>query len=243
MAASPKPLVSPLKKPTLVYLMAGAFLVAPFGNILLSLAALGVEGWYTPHRLGQFLPLIPFLDWLWFAFVFVSGVFLLRPHRLTWGFSLGTLVLVLAIQIYKALLVRHNTTVVQDVHFYGATLTTLAVFILCYHFRFPYLDRRANWWKNLPRYEVDAEVTFFGFEGLKGRLKNVSESGLFVTLEATDLAKMPESGNLTVVLPLQKPLEVTVEVQGKRGGGLALGFVSESKGAMGFQDWVRSLKT
>ncbi len=135
------------KKPTGVYLIAILFLLAPIGNILISFAGSGVTNWYNPSVLGPFLRTIPGLDWLWLTLLFFTGVLLFRPHKLTWSLAILMLFMVLSINAYRLFNVDGNSINPTFLKVFSilAIICTLSVLVISFYFRFPYLDRRAQW--------------------------------------------------------------------------------------------------
>lgn len=136
-----------LKKPTGVFLIALLFILAPFGNILISFAGSGVEDWYNPNVFFPFLNTIPAWDWLWLGLLFVTGVLLLRPHKLTWSLAIASLLLVLLINSYRVYRIDENSIDPQFLKVFSvlAIICTLSLLVIAAYFRFPYLDRRTKW--------------------------------------------------------------------------------------------------
>jgi hypothetical protein len=136
-----------LKKPTGVFLIALVFILAPFGNLIISFAGSGVSNWYNFNVIIPFLRSVPGLDWLWLGLLLLTGILLLRPHKLTWSLAIVTLLLVLIINTYRLFNVDQNSI---DPHFLKifsglAALCTLGLLVIAAYFRFPYLDRRTKW--------------------------------------------------------------------------------------------------
>ena len=84
---------SALKKPIGVYILATLFILAPIGNILISFAGSGVQSWFLPSIFFPFIQSIPALEWLWLGLLFLTGILLFRPHKLTWSLAIFTLLL------------------------------------------------------------------------------------------------------------------------------------------------------
>lgn len=141
---------TPFKKPVGVYFLAILFILAPLGNILISFAGSGIEYWYSASVLLPFLHSIPVLDWVWLSLLVFTGILLFRPHKLSWSFAIFTLLIVLSINAYRLYSIDTNSI---DPHFLKvfstlALLTTISVLVISFYFRFPYLDRRAEWFSN-----------------------------------------------------------------------------------------------
>ena len=136
-----------LKKPTGVYLIAILFLLAPFGNILISFAGSGVSQWYNPNVFIPFMQTIPTLDWLWLGLLFITGILLFQPHKLTWSLAIVTLLLVLFINAYRVFNIDQNSIDPNFLKVFSilAIVCTLSSLVIASYFRFPYLDRRTQW--------------------------------------------------------------------------------------------------
>lgn len=141
-----------LKKPTGVFLIAILFVLAPFGNILISFAGSGVSDWYNPNVFIPFLRTIPGMDWLWLFLLFLTGVLLFRPHKLTWSLAIFTLLLVLCINAYRVYHIDQNSIDSQFLKVFSmlAIICTLSLLVIVAYFRFPYLDRRTQWTSSKP---------------------------------------------------------------------------------------------
>jgi hypothetical protein len=145
--ATNSPKTVQLKKPFGIYFLATLFLLAPFGNILISFAGSGVTNWYDPTVLIPFLQTIPAWDWAWLVLLFLTGLLLFKAHKLSWTVAIGTLLLILGINVYRIYFVDTNSI---DPHFLKifsviAVLCTVGVLVISFYFRFPYLDRRTEW--------------------------------------------------------------------------------------------------
>ncbi len=136
-----------LKKPIGVYFLALFFLIAPVGNILISFLGSGVDSWYQSNVFFPFLKSIPLIDWFWLSLLFISGLFLFRPHKMTWTLAIISLLIVLGVNIYRMLNVDMNSIDPSFLKVYSiiALFCTLGVLIISFYFRFPYIDRRTKW--------------------------------------------------------------------------------------------------
>jgi hypothetical protein len=136
-----------LKKPIGIYLLALLFLLSPLGNILISFAGSGVSNWYDPSVFVPFLNTIPVLDWAWLVLLFVTGLLLFKAHKLSWSLAIGTLILVLLINVYRIYFVDTNSIDPQFLKIFSviSVLCTMGVLVISFYFRFPYLDRRTEW--------------------------------------------------------------------------------------------------
>ncbi len=149
-----------LKKPIGIYILALLFIIAPLGNILISFAGAGVSNWYEPSIFFAFLQSIPVFDWAWLGLLLLTGVLLFRPHKLSWSFAIVTLILILSINAYRMFSADPSSISPQYLKVFSilSLFCTLGVLMIAFYFRFPYLDRRANWMTNVERFELRTEV-------------------------------------------------------------------------------------
>lgn len=151
---------SALKKPIGIYILALLFIIAPLGNILISFAGSGITEWYQPSIFFAFIQTIPAWEWAWLGLLALTGILLFRPHKLSWSFAILTLVLILCINIYRIYTDDASSISPQYLKVFSilALFCTLGVLVIAFYFRFPYLDRRANWIKNVERFDLTTEV-------------------------------------------------------------------------------------
>lgn len=167
---------SALKKPIGVYLLAALFVLAPLGNILISFAGSGVQSWFLPMVFVPFLQSIPFFEWAWLGLLFLTGILLFRPHKLSWSMAIITLLLVLSINSYRLYTGDLNSIDPMFLKVFSllAMVCTLGFLVIAFHFRFPYLDRRANWFTNIKRFEFQTKALC---NGVETRTESVSIKG------------------------------------------------------------------
>lgn len=136
-----------LKRPIGVYFLAILFLLAPIGNILISFAGSGIQNWYDPSVFIPFLQTIPAWDWAWLILLFITGILLFKAHKLSWTIAILSLLLILAINIYRVYNVDANSIEPHYLKVFSviALLCTAGVLVIAFYFRFPYLDRRTKW--------------------------------------------------------------------------------------------------
>lgn len=196
-----------LKRPIGVYVLALLFLLAPAGNIFISFAGSGLQNWYNPSVLAAFLQTIPALDWVWLGLLFITGILLFRPHKLSWSVAIFTLLLILFINAYRLYQVDMNSIdpVFLKVFSLLAIICTLSVLVIAFYFRFPYLDRRANWLSNLQRVDIKTAVLCAGKAAVT---ESISSSGCLIVFENSNPLKKNDKVNL-------KFAEISnVEIQG-----------------------------
>lgn len=178
-----------LKKPIGIYILAVLFILAPLGNILISFAGAGISNWYEPSVFISLVQTIPSFEWLWLCLLVMTGGLLFRPHKLSWSFAIATLLIILSINFYRMFAtIDSNSIDPQYLKVFSvlALICTLGVLVIAFYFRFPYLDRRANWIKNVERYDLSTEVTV---AGKKGYTESLSLSGCKVRFsEKVDFA-------------------------------------------------------
>lgn len=151
-----------LKKPMGVYLLAVLFLIAPLGNIIISFAGSGLSNWYEPIIFFSLLKTIPVLDWVWLTLLFITGVLLFRPHKLSWSIAIGTLIVVLVMNAFRLYNADANSIdpLFLKVFSILAIICTLSVLVIASYFRFPYLDRRSQWVSSKPNADRRNSVRF-----------------------------------------------------------------------------------
>lgn len=198
---------TPFKKPVGVYILAVLFLLAPLGNILISFAGSGLADWYSPSILMSLTQSIPWLDWLWLSLLFLTGILLFRPHKLTWSLAIVTLIFVLGINAFRLYSVDTNSIDPMFLKVFSvlAILCTLSVLVIAFYFRFPYLDRRSRWTSSKPNTDRRSSVRFSEIDrrdtlatngnkffnvrtvvycsGAKGYTESLSESGARISLD------------------------------------------------------------
>lgn len=181
-----------LKKPTGVYILALLFLFAPLGNILISFAGSGIDKWYDLTVLTAFLQSIPPLEWIWLGLLFITGILLFRPHKLSWSVAIFTLLLILFINAYRLYYVDTNSIdpVFLKVFSLLAIICTLSVLVIAFYFRFPYLDRRASWLRNPHRVNIRTSVIC---SGVKAVTESLSVSGCRISFDQPSKLKLNEN--------------------------------------------------
>ena len=184
-----------LKKPIGVYVLAFLFLLAPAGNIFISFAGSGLDNWYNPTVLMAFLQSIPALEWIWLGLLFITGILLFRPHKLSWSVAIFTLLLILFINAYRLYQVDTNSIdpIFLKVFSLLAIICTLSVLVIAFYFRFPYLDRRANWLSNMQRVDIRTSVLCSGTAAIT---ESLSSSGCLIAFEAESQLKKNDKVNL-----------------------------------------------
>ena len=136
-----------LKKPYGVYFLATLFILAPLGNILISFSGAGIENWYQPQIFYSLMKTITAIDWAWLSLLIITGVFLFKPHKLSWSLAIVTLLIVLCITAFRVFQADTNSIEPHFLKVFSllSVIITLGVLVIAFYFRFPYLDRRTEW--------------------------------------------------------------------------------------------------
>lgn len=227
-----------LKKPTGVYLIAILFLLAPIGNILISFAGSGVNNWYDLGVLIPFVQSIPAFEWVWLGLLFLTGVLLFRPHKLSWSIAIITLLLILSINAYRLYHVDLNSIDPTFLKVFSllAIICTLSVLVISFYFRFPYLDRRANWLTTAKRFDIRTGVLINNF---KSSTESLSQTGCRLSFDQHRDFKNDE------IVKLKFAEIPDVEIQAKVIESLEFGVRVEFTNLSGevknkFEAWLRS---
>lgn len=200
-------------KPIGVYILAGAFVVAPLGNLILSLMISRIPGWYRSQVFLPLLKTIPVLDWLWLGSLELAGILLWFRHKTAWAMAVLSLFFVIGINLYKLFFPPSPDLQIDSLYFLLVFSTTVIVLIIAFYFRFPYLDRRAQWF--LPtahRYDLRSPVQVVAHDIFNGVTESISISGARIRLQQD----MGESGRqlrfIDIIFPDIRNIKVTSEV-------------------------------
>jgi|GEM_PF-1336546 PilZ domain. len=231
-----------LKKPTLVYFLALLFLLAPIGNLFISFAASGVEGWYKPAMLSHFISTVPAFDWLWLILIFVTGILLFRPHKTTWTLAIGVLVFILGLNFYRAANLDYAEMPYLHWHIAISFLVTFSSLIVAFYFRFPYLDRRANWiFPTANRVDARTPVQVVAQDIFDGVTESVSVSGARIRLQRDMGDKTGELRFVDIVFPELKNLKTKAMVVEYKENVLRVKFKELSaKDRTMIMEWLQS---
>ncbi|MDG0816562.1 PilZ domain-containing protein [Bdellovibrio svalbardensis] len=231
-----------LKKPTGVYVLAVLFLIAPIGNLLLSFAGSGIKNFSQPSLIYAFLQGVSPLDWFWLSLLVVTGILLLRPHKTSWTMAIVTLLLVLGINIYRA--VTGGLGEVQYAHWQilFSSMATCAVLIMSFYFRFPYLDRRTRWFiPAAQRYDVRTPIEVVAQDIFSGVTESVSISGARVRLQRDMGPIIKQIRYVDVIFPEIKNVKIKTQVVEYDDNILRLKFKElRGKELNYLRDWLRS---
>lgn len=134
-----------LKKPWIIYILATALILAPFGNIVFTLFTLNLPSLSNVSLLVKILALVPLYDWIINGMIFISGLLLLRRHKTSWSFSILVLIGILVVNYVKWNSGLYpSETGLEKLQLASGFFVTTAVLLIAFYFRFPYLDRRSS---------------------------------------------------------------------------------------------------
>lgn len=222
MALSPSPIRGYVSKPKWIYVLGLSFLLAPFGNFVWSLAALGVKRWWDPQVWAIWLPFVEWHVWILMAMVSLSGLSLLLVRRWSWLLSIVALVSVFVYSLVLLPSISSKTSIGIVALLMIITVGAMGV-VLFSPFRLPYINPRLRWWESDPRYRVEIRA-FVGEAEQEALLSDISRSGALVEWGS---AAVPEiSGVVKLSLPMG--LVLAAEVVRKTKQGYALRFLRGS---------------
>ncbi|KHD88818.1 MAG: hypothetical protein OM95_06765 [Bdellovibrio sp. ArHS] len=234
---------TPLKKPTGIYFLAVLFLLAPLGNLAISFAGSGVPHWYLPPTLFEFLKAVTPLDWVWLGLLFLSGILLFKPHKTSWTLAILSLVFVLVVNGYRfsthALV---GDGLFNQTHLVLSSFVTVGVLLLAFYFRFPYLDRRAQWlFPTAHRYEFATRADVVAQDIFEGVTESISVSGARIRLKRDMEASSRGLRFVDVIFPEIRNVKIKSKVVEYHENVLRLKFKDLSRRDRGYlHDWFRS---
>lgn len=213
------------KKPKWIYALGLSFVLAPVGNFVWSLAALGVKRWWDPQIWRIWLPYVEWYVWVLMGLVALSGLSLLMVRRWSWMLSLVSLACVLVYSVILLPNIPSKASIGIVALLMIITIGAMGVIFLS-PFRLPYVNPRLRWWETSPRYRVEIKVKV-GDLPHEASLVDVSRTGALVEWPN---AMIPElQGRTKLSLPMGLTLYVEVIRRTKQGYGFR--FLSESNRA------------
>lgn len=234
---------SDLRQPIGIYILGLLFILAPLGNIVLSLLGSGIEGWYRPSIFFDLLQTIPVADWLWLGGIFVAGIALLLRHKSAWIIAVLALVGVLGMNTYRAFTIDQSVLNPEFVRMQilVSILVTLSVLIIAFYARYPYLDRRQQWlFPTAHRYDVKTPVVVHVGDGIKGTTDSLSTAGVRIRLEKTSEA-LKNQTEFQVTFPELNDVRINTEVIELSGTTLRLKFKNFGWSSRGhLEAWLKS---
>jgi len=234
---------SELRQPIGIYILALLFMLAPLGNILISLAGSGVDRWYYPSQFVQLIETIPFADWLWLAGIFIAGISLMMRHKSAWLIAVVALFIVLGMNTYRAFTIDETVLNPEFVRMQilVSILVTFSVLIIAFYARYPYLDRRQQWmFPTAHRYNLATPILVNIAEGVTGTSESVSTAGVRIRMpKVVDALK--HVNDVEVTFTELENLKVNSEIVEFNGTTLRLRFKNFGWGARGhLEAWLKS---
>ncbi len=179
------------RRPIILQLMIYGFMIAPIGNLMLTSLSLGQADWYHLENLLAITREMKFLESAWLGFIFISGTLLMIRHQTAWTVAILTLSLTLLINFRNLFhLIQFNDLSLQTILPLVFSLgSTLAVGVVFFYFRYPYLDRRSTLFGFAPRVDTNLEcVVTAGQNQYSIACHSLSISGARFDLKDLELA-------------------------------------------------------
>lgn len=156
------------------YVLGLLLLAAAFCNVPLSLYSLGVEDWANVGRLPFYFKQLNLIDRIWHGLLFLSGLFLLNPRKLSWFFALGLVALSFPLSVYNWYSSDYPST-----YLLFCLGSSVAFGVILFFFRFPYIEQRSSFFKDYQRKEYESYAEIEGFDR-QLKIKNISKSGCWI---------------------------------------------------------------
>ncbi|MBX3040840.1 MAG: PilZ domain-containing protein [Bdellovibrionaceae bacterium] len=219
------------------------FLIAPFGNILLSLFLGGQSIRSFPDALSL-LSGIAFLDWLWLGLMFLSGILLLIHHKTAWLLAVLTLFMVITLNV-SSLLESEGTGLLgtaQEIQVLFSVFLSCSVLIVLFYARYPYIDRRQGWFgPTAERFDYRVPVRLVGDEIHLGETESLSLSGCRIRLSRS-WGKADRLRFVEVAFPDCEGVRIKAQVVGVQDSTVRLKFRDFIIGQKtDFERWVEGL--
>jgi hypothetical protein len=201
-----------LKRPVMVYIFGGLFMLAPFGNLLIT----GIFNYPTEllMRASTWTNLLSRIQWMpatLLCLEFFAGAALFIQRKSTWMFAMAVLGCIvaydLAVVIPSGVYPTYITATV--------TSASIAFCAILFHFRFPYLDRRDHVSGMAYRHVLETPVRITG-SSQPATVLNMSRKGM--KLDFSGWGKIPQLGEILVV-ELSQPVSArVVRIEGQNCG-------------------------
>lgn len=215
-----------IKKPWGLQLIIYSFLIAPFGNIAMTAAVLGIADWYKPEVYLHIMANIQVLDYLWLGFIFASGVLLMARHKTAWIVAVTVLSATVLINVRNLVELMNSTSASPFAisQLLISLLATSAVGVIFFYFRYPYLDRRATLFGFASRVDVKIpSVIHFSSESFQTKCDSISITGARFTIKSPD-SKHVENESLSVQFSAEE-LEIKAVVVQHTNDVLSVKFI------------------
>lgn len=232
-----------LKRPAGLFIIATLFILAPFGNLIVSFAGSGLPEWYRPTWILALLQTVSDLDWVWLSLVLASGILLLKPHKTTWIAALVTLCGVQAINVYRLMTGAFvEAEALLEMQLLFSILFTAAFIIILYYLRYPYLDRRARWFfPQTKRYTLRTRADVLASDIYQGITESISVAGARIRLKRDMDSCSHRLTNVDVIFPDIQNVKINAKVVQYEDNTLHLKFKQLSKQEKTYiLDWFES---
>jgi|GEM_PF-1378034 len=202
------------RQPWIVYLLSFGFLLAPFGNLALSLRAAQVEGWYAPSVwMTSWGTMVQAPDRAFLIATFVAGLLLLWPRKLPWALALGVLGVALLLTLGRWINGDSPASLA-----WPCLVSGVGMALVLFHFRYPYLDRRETLTSRNTRVRPTESLQAFSGPHALGPVLDLSLAGFRVDWQAS---KLPRPGE---VFEVSFGSELTLHAQVRRVVESEVGF-------------------
>lgn len=174
-----------MKDPRLLKYLGYAFLIAPLGNLLLSLLSHQDEAGLNSERAIELFANIPLEDWAWLFLLFLSGVLLLMRHKTAWLIAVLSLLTVVLLNVTSLLEGEGRTffSAAQEVQVLFSIFASACAILILFYARYPYLDRRQGWLGPVAeRYDLRTPVEIELGRWVSGESESLSSSGCRIRL-------------------------------------------------------------
>lgn len=203
-----------LKRPFGVYLLAILFMLAPIGNLLISFSNSGDPNWLSIEKIQQYSLTVSVIDWAWLGLLFVSGLLLFIQHKTAWTISVISLILVLCINTYRFVTLEQQ---MQESFFRWqmilAILATMAILVIAFYFRYPYLDRRSQWFFGTQhRIKIKTPVQVLSHDISEGVTETISLSGASIMLKQDIYEKIKDLSYVDIVFNDIRQLRIKSQI-------------------------------
>lgn len=164
-----------LKKPIIVWFLGFCFLLAPLGNMLFSLYSLGYDDWYGPQRWAWLLSSVGLQDLVFFFLILLAGVALFFQTKTSWFVAVIVLLIVAATGFLDSIKSAPGNKMEA-----WTLLSNLAILIVLFYFRYPYLDKRDHVFEGIRgRFPVEIPVQIEGAP-VEAAIDNISAVGCHI---------------------------------------------------------------
>jgi len=156
-----------------------------------------------------------FFDWVIFALFFLSGTFIILQRKIFWFLSIALLFVIAISNLYRSSVLGSQMQNF-DYQFLLSSSVLLAIGLISYYYRFPYLDSRDTGFFGLA-HRFKANMPAQLDQKYDGKVTSVSISGvLFVP--ATNVEGLKVGDKIKINISDLNLIQVPVEVRGLKRG-------------------------